>query len=651
MNYSNKRIQFKDLITYSDIYGIGLTDKDVTHLEDISKKYSGIGQNVYYVYKRISDTFDLALLLNDRAPDHVNLTYADETARKIGGNVFVLPNNRIYINFPIDKDLLGCLALMLYYQHFQIPIVINSLDELKRFIFIDNLKSFISNVQLKTIETMYALQGKQQQFAEVDMRDSVLAKLAKTMPRYAKKILDVLQLDNDTRIAFFAGFSNNNPYSSVTIDAYVVTPDEPAYNFTDRDRYFSHPDNEKKYGKLYFSDFDPLLPSDERPLDHFVRGKGFTTVDNQTLDIIVRREIRREQEEQNEKDAQKKLVDKFNDRIKQLDAGKSFSYNDMTFNPKSIEYENQVLEDSNIDTKTILGYFYNQYSEDKLNFDRIFETFVNQVVAKALGAHKAKGRIGNVEYDIKVVVKTDPDGNQISRTIRVNKYRINKDEISSVLQRALCYTSTKDFDQFLESVAKCSLRYHRVLASGINLSVIDEILNKQINFKINLEREKNKNYITIGEKKFKVGDTNRVLTLLNARAMSRVIDVLLDKDTVGVTGDDIRHIIEEGKKAFEEQKEREQKLLDQTIQLFGITEERNVSLTNGRTIMTGYVVNGKKRRYVIDASSLNVFEYPTGRYLCMVDKGQNESVNTFRLVGRMYALANDSKLASEITTL
>ena len=75
-----------------------------------------------------------------------------------------------------------------------------------------------------------------------------------------------------------------------------------------------------------------------------------------------------------------------------------------------------------------------------------------------------------------------------------------------------------------------------------------------------------------------------------------------------------------------------------------------MACTNGK-VLSGYLVHGKLRDYIVEESKCMVFEHPTGRYLCMVDKGQNEHTNVSRLVNRFFALSNDSKLATEITTL
>ena len=82
---------------------------------------------------------------------------------------------------------------------------------------------------------------------------------------------------------------------------------------------------------------------------------------------------------------------------------------------------------------------------------------------------------------------------------------------------------------------------------------------------------------------------------------------------------------------------------------FNVTEGR-FNCQNGSTI-SGYMVRGKKREYIIEADKMGVYENPTGRYICMVDKVGNEYNGTAKLINRIYALANDAMLATEIHTL
>ena len=87
------------------------------------------------------------------------------------------------------------------------------------------------------------------------------------------------------------------------------------------------------------------------------------------------------------------------------------------------------------------------------------------------------------------------------------------------------------------------------------------------------------------------------------------------------------------------------------MSMFGVEPIEDFHAQNGK-LLQGYLVKGALRNYVVEKKNLLVFEHPTGRYICMIDRGTNtEHTNIVRLVNRFYALSNDSKLAKEISTL
>ena len=57
--YNSKSIALDQLLTYSEIYSLGITQADVTHLEAINNGYGG--NNLMYIYKPTSKNYDIAL--------------------------------------------------------------------------------------------------------------------------------------------------------------------------------------------------------------------------------------------------------------------------------------------------------------------------------------------------------------------------------------------------------------------------------------------------------------------------------------------------------------------------------------------------------------------------------------------------------------
>ena len=89
--------------------------------------------------------------------------------------------------------------------------------------------------------------------------------------------------------------------------------------------------------------------------------------------------------------------------------------------------------------------------------------------------------------------------------------------------------------------------------------------------------------------------------------------------------------------------------------MFKIAQDEH-TLQNGE-IKHGYLINGKMRKYLLEIDNNDiengrhgVYEYPTGKYFCIVDKSTSQ-VGMDRIVNRIFALHNDSLLASQITTL
>jgi hypothetical protein len=644
------KILLQNLSTYSDIYDLGITQTEVGLIENLWDTYNGA--NLLYVYGPGPKDQEFVLKFNnyDRS---ILLQKTDPAAKKFGYKLFRLYNGRYYIKFaPTAVDLKYLHELGDITSRDQQVFLFSSLEELRDHVFSTDINLFLNNqvLSISKIETIYWLCNELSRYKPSQFSDS---KFYKSMPNYVYHIIDVLQLPNDIRIALYAYHTDSYRATignNIAVKTYIVTPDNPAYNWTDPDRYFSHINNKTGHGKVYYVGPNPLFPS-EAALSRYVRGHSQVVLENQTLETIEKRDARKQIEDAAIQKAQTVIQKKLTNKTAELESGEEFSFNDVTFRAHEIEYESQIITSKAVKVSNIIKNFLTNLQDEAFNFELIFGQFCRELIRAAEAAGEAKAQIGAVKIDIEIKKKKNTV-NVDMITNYINGYRINKIELHDVLLRALCYNKTEDYENYLESVSKCSLRYHRYIASGIALKVRDDITGEDaVEFKIGLDRDKNRNYISFGDKiRYPVKDTNKLLNLVGQIEMSRVINVLLNPDIVGVTGADVRHIIETGRKALIEERNKETQLLSQAIQLFKCEKIEDALLDNGRVI-SGYTVNGKLRNYIIETSSIRVFEYPSGKYLCMVDKGQNEHANTARLVSRMFALANDSKLTNEITTL
>jgi hypothetical protein len=650
--YEN-RIPLNHLGTYNDIYDLKFSESDLTTLDALYTVLKGC--SVTYVHGAGTKERDFVMQFTDREAS-VRLVRTDDIAKKFGYKVFRTFNSRYYLKFvPKAQDLKFLDTLGKLDNRSQEGFLFNSMDELATHMLTKDLEKIFRQKAFTTIDYVTLL------FWVVGKLDDFNAnKYANTAP-YQKLpddigyIVDVLQLADDTRLAIFIEHSKYNQNyntgfgANIVVKMYLAKPENQCYNWTDPDRYFSHISKETGHGKVYYSGPNPPFV-DDKAMSRYIRGHKFIVVENDTLEMIAKREQRRQLEDMAMKTAADGIKKKLQDKIAKLQTNGEFTFNEVTFRRHELEYEGQILKCTQFEMSDVINQFSYNISDDYFNFERIHDEFLKRCVqyAETDGHTKCSGTIGVVDFTIEHKVKV---GKVKTVSTYINGFRINKSELSDVLARALCYTSTTDFDTFVKSVSKCSLRYHRALAAGLRLNVRDEILGDAISFKIGLTRVKNRNYISFGDKiRYPVKDSNKLLAISDSTDVTRVINTLLDADVVGMTGVDIKHILAVGQEVLRQEKEKENTMLTQTVNLFKCEHQADALLDNGR-LVSGYAVKGKLRDYIIDDNSLRVFEYPSGKYLCMVDKGQNEHTNTARLVSRMFALANDSMLAKEITTL
>ena len=130
-----------------------------------------------------------------------------------------------------------------------------------------------------------------------------------------------------------------------------------------------------------------------------------------------------------------------------------------------------------------------------------------------------------------------------------------------------------------------------------------------------------------------------------------MINLLSNPEVIeGVTPTDLKEIIVEGKKTYQEALDKSKKLLDDTVAKFSLQP----GTQNGKT---GYFVQGKIRKYfiendvdLVDGTGRCPVYDENGQYICIIDKSNNQ-VGLDKLVNRIYALKNDRLLTSQIHTL
>ena len=132
----------------------------------------------------------------------------------------------------------------------------------------------------------------------------------------------------------------------------------------------------------------------------------------------------------------------------------------------------------------------------------------------------------------------------------------------------------------------------------------------------------------------------------------QVINVLLSGDVViGIGPEDIKNVIDAGKQAYVDAIAKSKELLEHAENTLGVSEQ-HIELKDG-TSFNGYLIEGQLRTYAVNARDQrhSVYDYDTAQYICIVDKSNAAQVGKDMLVNRLFALHNDSVVATQINTL
>lgn len=441
---------------------------------------------------------------------------------------------------------------------------------------------------------------------------------------------------------------------------FLLSHEDELFNYADVDRvvlfgqmnYYRHSHNpmdiQGVLGRVLFTE-EVTLPASEA-IEWIVRhatGNETNLMDETQLKLSTKKyleDVRRRKEEEEEKKAlEKKLVQK----IESIKKGKKLTLNGMTITKDAFEYEGQILKrDDDPDWVTdLLRDLSSAYQFDNINWDSAFDEFIQRI-----SGHSSEGQIGDVTYKVNYDLNTNSAGVTSTRTY-INEFRINKDEISDCLRRAVCYTNQDDFNEFLGNVSSCSLKFHRYLQTGVDFEVYGMRRHEGFSFKLPLERRKNLMYVVLGDNEYKVRDTNRLINMQKLRDLGEIMELLLgDKVLEGLTLDDAKTVLKLAKIEFQDAIDKSKKLLEETEKTLKLVKQENIQM-NEITVRDGYIVNGKLRQYVVaNSEKCEVYEYPSGRYICIVDKSTSQ-VGKDKLINRLYALANDQALAKDIHTL
>ena len=492
-----------------------------------------------------------------------------------------------------------------------------------------------------------------------------------------KMITFVGEMDN-TRMCILEAHNNrpNSGYWNGSNDAelYILPHTHEAYNYCDVGRILYKPETSYRQdklhlGKLLFLDDQAEVPQDDAVFKHYIRQKGivkedFDLVDNnelrRSLKIFLKREIRKQREE----NAQERIRQKTKDKLDLLkDETKQLKINDMIFSKNGVEYQGQHLTiDKTCAAATVMEHWVHNLVSNltryqniqDIYFDTMITSFASGIQSIADRGLDVAGTIGDIKFNVSSVTSTNVN-NVTSTRWYLNEKRINYKEMGDILERGICFENQPDFDSFVKSVSACSLYFHKYLQRGIDINVRDDFDHTNVTLKFPLERKKGKMYLVLGDREFRVKNTHKIINLRKKYHIMEVVTALLDGTVVlDVEADDIKDIIEDGKSAYVTAVEKSKLLLSETESLFDLTATDH---RIGEDNKFGYRIDGKMRTYFLeknyeseDKNSCGVYDYNTGQYICIVDKSTSQ-VGMDKLVNRIYALHNDALVAQHINTL
>jgi len=462
------------------------------------------------------------------------------------------------------------------------------------------------------------------------------------------KIVKVFESDNK-RLSIMTDDTEKNPF---LVNVYTLENEE--YNYVDEGRYMT------KSRKFIWDDLN-IKGLEYDYVEKTGRYRDFVLVNKEMYDnakIRYRLKVKKEKEDE---ELQEKMESEFRKKIYNLKE-KPIVVNGIRFEHNSITYEGQVikgtlgtsrLEDSwrystNRDVKTVSDFIIYELKNHEndtstLDFNTLFQCFCGY-----LRERDFKGTLGNVDVEIEADVSINKNGSDIARW-EVNNIRINKDDVVDVVKRALCFEKADDFEEMLEKVSKCNLKFHDIISNGLNIRFFDYDSSYDGNLmRFQIKRLGSRNYLVLGDDEYKITNTNLLVgcSTLNKNADNRFghIIEIFKKVFPDMSDEVLGGAFKEGLKEHEKAVKKSQEFLDEAIKILKVSEAEK----DGES---GYLVTGTSGKQYLLTRALKVYEYETMKYVCIVDKGLDKGFKNDKIVNRLYALANDSLISSQVHTL
>ncbi len=360
---------------------------------------------------------------------------------------------------------------------------------------------------------------------------------------------------------------------------------------------------------------------------------------------------------------------------------------DIVFTKTSAAYENITIEASDL-----LNVLYS-----RMNFQGEFDIYAisnlySQYVEELL----------NQSLEAKVLTPIKINGIEIKPSITatyqryINGIRINKDEVAKVIHRASCFHDQKDYNLFLKSISRMSIRWHDIIANGLPVKIhqmnydelksptpserapvikffIDTDDHRQIKIKVDDKRAVRVQFSKLLKK---VDSLNRKTnggygaqyingyryTTRNGEWCARELVAILaecctfaektknengeEVNTVKVeiTKEDLTKLLGVVQKEKEAMLKRSKEFLASAVKLTGAESIEFLG-------KPAYKVKGLLREYAVVIEDAKVYDYATKQYRCIVNDRHYKGAGYDDIASRLLALKNDSVMQNHIGTL
>lgn len=488
--------------------------------------------------------------------------------------------------------------------------------------------------------------------------------------KFLSKVAFVYEGKNERYVGFIRQ-SNSDYGKNSEVVVMSFTPDSPVYNYLDKGRILFWPWRNEGSMCFFWDDLSEDVV-DEAYLRK-MNVSGLITAEQykqavRKFELKVMQE-RKEAELKNE--MLKSIEKKFKGGSENF---KTFTHSGITFSKHLFEYAGQKIGfvENPIEDRTMLPFYETvKFDAERIDFNELFLSFVRHLI----NYHSDAGfRICVGDYTIKYESSKSTNDANLSY---INDVRINNGEIRDVLERALCFETQADYDGFIKQISKCSLRFHELMASGLIVEVVpfgQSQWNKSKDWftcRFNMKREKNRGYLYYfkdgddGKKtevKFAIKDTNKLLSVLgynksgNRYGAERVVKFTelgnYFTDALGIGPIEFNELLKDAVKEHVRVQKRSEELLEKAIKTLGV---KKIEVKGQK----GYLIKGQMSQYFVSGdgdgnhggAAGKVYKYPSMAYVCMVEKTGVKRVGNDLIVNRLYALANDSVLVKEISTL